>query len=405
MSLVTERVTPPRLLRQFGTLSGARGLAAAVSFLWFALATRELAVPELADLTLLLSLGAMLSVVSDWGYAVVLNEAVAKDPATGRASFVLALRRRLWLVPIAAVGTAVLYLTSAVDRTPVVPLIYAVSLVASVVYTTATAALRGAGQVSPDAINEVLSRVVMLLLGGALVMQGAGVTTVVGVYAAIDVGSAVVLGAVAWRRLGSERPADATAFAASRLVPLGFASLIGLVYYRVDVWLLAVLSSAGEVARYSVCYRLLDGVIIPAGVLAVLVVGSTSTLALADARRKVDRMAGALCAAMLPIVAVFELAPGWILRVAFGAPYTDAAPVLRILAVAIIPTVAGLAWAPLAGLRGHGLVRVTAISLIGNLALNFVLVPPLGGEGAAIATVVGQVVFAALLRASLRERT
>ena len=110
-------------------------------------------------------------------------------------------------------------------------------------------------------------------------------------------------------------------------------------------------------------------------------------------------------AQQVPIVAVFELAPGWILRVAFGAPYTDAAPVLRILAVAIIPTVAGLAWAPLAGLRGHGLVRVTAISLIGNLALNFVLVPPLGGEGAAIATVVGQVVFAALLRASLRERT
>lgn len=404
---MTLTATPPRarpgeLLRQFGTLSGARGAAAAISFLWFALATRHLALAEVADLTLVLSVGAMTSVVADWGYAVVLNEAVAKDVGSGRAAFVLTLRRRLALTPLAVAATTVLYLSAAGDRSAAIPLAYGVSVAASVVYTTATAALRGAGAVGPDAVNEVVSRLAMLALGGALVINGAGVLTVVIAYAAVDLVSAVVVARVAWRRLGADRPVDSAAFAAARLVPLGLASLIGLVYYRVDVWLLALLSSTTEVARYSVSYRLLDGVLIPAGVLAVLVVGSTSQLELADARRRVDRMAGALALAMVPVVVALELFPGTLLGLAFGQDYADAASVLRILAIAIVPTVAGMAWAPLAGLRGQGLVRITAVSLAGNVALNLVLVPSHGGVGAALATLAGQVAFASLLRFSLR---
>jgi len=401
MTAVATRTERP-LLRQFGALSGARAVAAGISFLWFAVAARELPVGEVADLMLLLSVGAMLAVVADWGYAVVLNEAVAREPRAGRAAFVLALRRRLALLPLAVAGTAVLYLLAARDASVLVTAVYGVSMTASVVYTTATAALRGAGQVGPDATNEVVSRLVMLVLGTLLVTQGAGLLAVVAAYAVVDVASAVVLAGYAWWRLDGAGPVDTTAFAAARLLPLGVASLIGLVYYRADVWLLAVLSSPVEVARYSVCYRLLDGVVIPAGVLAVLVVGSTSQLGLAEARRRVDRMAATLSAALLPVVVAFVAFPAPLLRLAFGDGYDDAAPVLRILALAVVPTVCGLAWAPVAGLRGHGLVRTTAVSLVGNVALNLVLVPSMGGEGAAIATVVGQIVFAALLRMSLR---
>lgn len=393
------------LMGQFGVLASGRFMAAAVSLLWFAIAARELSIDEFADLSLLLSVGGMSAVIADWGYAVVVNESVARSPASARSALVLALRRRLALTPIAIAVTAALYLTASNDRSVLVVLAFSASLVASVVYTTATAAMRGAGTVTPDAVNEVASRCGVLVIAAMLVHRGGGLLVVIVAYAAVDIVSATVLTRVAWGRLSGEVAVDRAAFSMQRLLPLGFASLVGLVYYRVDIWLLGLLGSAEDLARYAVCVRILDGLIIPAGVLAVLIVGSTASLPLNEARHKADRMAGMLVAALTPAIAILLVIPGPLLALGFGETYRSAAPILRITSLAIIPTILGMAWAPLASLRGLGIVRVTSISLVGNVALNILLIPHLGGSGAAVATVIGQIVFAALLRVNLRDRS
>ena len=68
------------ILRQFGGLAGGRLVAAVLSFAWLGVAARELTVGEFADFALLLSVGAMVGVVADWGWPILLNEAVAADP-------------------------------------------------------------------------------------------------------------------------------------------------------------------------------------------------------------------------------------------------------------------------------------------------------------------------------------
>ena len=76
---------------------------------------------------------------------------------------------------------------------------------------------------------------------------------------------------------------------------------------------------------------------------------------------------------------------------------------IRDSALSVPPSVAAQAWAPLVALRHRGLLAVTVGSLAANVVLNLALIPRVGAAGAALATVVGQTVFAGLLRLQLRQ--
>ncbi|MDQ6946419.1 MAG: polysaccharide biosynthesis C-terminal domain-containing protein [Actinomycetota bacterium] len=391
------------MARQFGWLTAGRATAAVFSFLWLAIAARSLSLGEFADLALILAVGAILSIVADGGLALVLNEAVAADPARGRSTLVLVIRWRMLLAVGAAMAMAGLYMFAANDASPAIPAVFAVSMLSTAWHTSCAAALRGAVSVVPDATNEMLSRLLVLAVGGTLVSQGGGVLAAVAVYAGADTLSAVALTIAAWRLLAAEKPVDRSRFRLVRLLPLGLASVVGITYYRLDVWLLAVVSSASEVARYSVTYRILDVLILPAGALAVVTIAATALFDDASAVRKADRMAGLLCACAVPAVIVLEAIPGPLLRLAFGALYVPGVPVLRVLGLAVIPSVAVLVWGPIVALRHRGVLAVTVASLALNVALNLVLIPHLGAMGAAIATVFGQTAYAVALRLRLRE--
>lgn len=397
-----QRVVQSRVARQVGGLTGARGAAAVVSFLWLAFAARWLSLQEFADLALIVSLGAVVSAVADFGYPLVLNEALAAEPARGRASLVIVLRRRMGVAVVAAVVMAALYRAGANDVRWIVPAVFTVSVLATAWHTSCSAALRGAVSVVPEAANEVLARVFVLLAGTTLLVKGGGLLAAVAVYAAADVVSAVGLTFVSWRRLSSGAPADLTRFSMRRVLPLGIAAIAAVVYYRIDIWLLAVLSTASEVASYSICYRVLDVLVLPAGAMAAVSIGSTARLDSRSAVRRTDRMVALVCLCLLPAFVVVAVIPGVLLELGFGPLYGPAGTVLRILALAVPPSVAVMVWAPLVALRGKGIVAVTMVCLAVTVGLNLVLIPEFGAEGAAWATVVGQVAFAVLVRLRLQ---
>lgn len=396
-----RRAARSAVARQFGWLTAGRATAAVLSFLWLAVAARSLSLREFADLALILAVGAILSVFADWGLPLVLNEALAAEPARGRSTLALVIRWRLLLSVISALAVTGLYWLAASDPTPAVPAIFAVSLVASAWHTSCSAALRGAVSVVPDAANEVLSRLFVLVAGATLLWNGAGLIGAVAVYAAADTLSAIALTIAAVRRLPADAPANRNRFRLRRIVPFGLASIVGVAYYRIDVWLLAVMSSAAEVARYSVSYRILDALVMPAGALAVVTIGSTARLDDASAVRKADRMVKILCTCMVPAVVILEVAPGPLLRLAFGSDYIGGASVLRVLALTVIPSVAVLLWVPLVALRGRGVLAISAGLLASNVALNCLLIPHFGAMGAAVATLIGQSASAVLVRLRL----
>ncbi len=232
-----------------------------------------LPVAAFGDLALILALGAIFGIATDMGLTIVLAQTVAAEPSCGARALRLVVGRRLVAGVVASAVVALAYVTVASDRSLWVPLVFSVSILATTVYTSANAALRAAGQVAPEAVNEVVSRIAVLALGGVWLARGGGLLAAVAAYALADTASAAILAVTAHHRLSGAAPTPAARahFAMRQVAPLAVFTLLATVYYRLNVWLLALLKDSSTVAHYAAAYRLLDGLLIPAGALAAIV--------------------------------------------------------------------------------------------------------------------------------------
>ncbi|MDQ3604424.1 MAG: flippase [Actinomycetota bacterium] len=179
--------------------------------------------------------------------------------------------------------------------------------------------------------------------------------------------------------------------------------VLGVIYFRLDTFLLSFLSSDAEVGRYGVAYRVLE-------VLMLVPIYFMSTLfpEIARQRPRSDRLneivQGAfstVALAVMPLVILVAVFAEEIVAVAGGRDYLDAAPVLRVLVVAVALLFFNtVLFQTLVALnRQRNLFFLLLIVLVGNVALNIALIPSLGGMGAALALVATE---AAALILSLR---
>jgi O-antigen/teichoic acid export membrane protein len=194
----------------------------------------------------------------------------------------------------------------------------------------------------------------------------------------------------------------------ARSFPLLVQLLLGLMLYNADLVFLRAFRDAASVGYYAAAYALIS---------LVANIGMTYAFSLLPAMsrtdaRSVDEMAlwsAALAqtfAISLPVAAgIFMVAPQ-IIHLGFGDGYAPSAAALQVLAVSIpfftiryVPWVAMIARGRVQRLTG---AMVWAVAV--NLVLNVVLVPGLGIVGAALATVVAELVCASLmLRETRRE--
>ncbi len=385
-------------------LGAGRVLAAAVSAAWFIVAAHELSVDEFGSLALLLGIGMMLAVLADIGLGNVLADVVASDPAVAR----LATRRIVAIRGLLAVPSALLivgaYLVAGGEGSWTVPALFGLSILATTVYSSFGAVFRALGHAGIDGANEVLSRVVVLAVGWSVLAAGGGLLAVVGVYVLADVGSAIVMGLVFARltaRTGAPIPPGALAL--RRAGPLGVTSVLGSIYYRIDLWLLALIKTQGSVARYSAAYRLFDGLLLPATAVAALSVPHTAGLEGPPLAHRLHRLAllAVLCSLPGVVVAIVLAEP--ILRFVFGEPYASAADAFRILVASAPVGACVLALLPPLALRSARIVGVMLASMVLNVAANLALIPSYGPEGAALATLAGQVLLLGLLTVELRR--
>lgn len=179
-------------------------------------------------------------------------------------------------------------------------------------------------------------------------------------------------------------------------VPQAGVLVLGVVYFRLDTFLLSFLSSDAEVGRYGVAYRVLE-------VLMLVPIYFMSTLFPEIARQRpgsdrlheiVQGAFSTVALAVAPLVILVAVFAEEIVAVAGGRDYLEAAAVLRVLVVAVallfFNTV--LFQSLVALNRQRNLFFLLLVVLVGNVALNAVLIPPLGGTGAALALVATEAV-------------
>ena len=194
----------------------------------------------------------------------------------------------------------------------------------------------------------------------------------------------------------------------ARSFPLLVQLLLGLMLYNADLVFLRAFRDAASVGYYAAAYALIS---------LVANIGMTYAFTLLPAMSRTDARSpeetalwstalAQTAAVSLPVAAgIFMVAPQ-IIRLGFGDGYAPSAAALQVLAFSIpFFTIRYVPWvAMIARGRVQQLTGAMVWAVVVNLVLNVVLVPKLGTVGAALATVLAELVCASLmLRETYRE--
>jgi O-antigen/teichoic acid export membrane protein len=402
LPIISPRVSTtsgrPSLGDQTARLAIGRGGAALCSAIWFIVAARELTLDAFGSLALLLSLGLMFSIVTDLGLSSVLADEVAVRPAVARAATRTVIATRLRLSLVSAVLTGGAYAVAGGHDPVAVSVLFAISIFATAVYSSFNAVFRAQHAAGIEGLNEVASRALLLLGGGAALRAGAGLVGAVGAYALVDVASMVVLAFVFRRRTrDAAAPVSSDRLSLRRAAPLGGAGVVGTVYSRLDTWLVALIKGDAAVARYGAAYRCFDALLLPATAVASLSIPHTAGLELRELRGRLSRLALLATALTVPIALLALVFASPVLTTLFGDDFAAAAPALRVLAVAAVPSAVVLSLLPPIALRSARAVIALGVALVANLTANLIVIPAYGGLGAAWTTLGCQVALAAWL--------
>lgn len=365
--------------------------------------TRYLGLEAFGSLTVALLLVSVFATLGDGGvYQVVARELARRPEDEPRL-----LANTLGVGLVAAVvttGLAVLVGTIAYagDRERIHQgiAILAVQLLFTGVNGTAFAFLTVRQRLAPMAIAAVLSSLAFLVALGLAIWLDLGFA---GVAAAYAIGGIANSGPAVWVLRGRLRPAadlgmwrDLARWAA----PQGAIVVLGVVYFRLDSFLLSFLADRREVALYGLGYKVVEVLIFVPGYFV-----ATLFPEFARAERRSERLAGMTQAGFtllelmsVAVVIVFAGFAAETVRVVGGPRFADAAPVLAVLTAALVFLYLNTLFfqALVAMGEQRRLVWSVLAVLAVNIALNFLLIPPLGAMGSALAVVTCEILSLAI---------
>jgi O-antigen/teichoic acid export membrane protein len=176
-------------------------------------------------------------------------------------------------------------------------------------------------------------------------------------------------------------------------VPLAGFSIIGSFMFNVDLIMLGWWRSAADVGFYSAAQRIVQVFYAVPAILASAMFPVISRFAAQRASDKertlVERGASAMFLIALPLVVGGALLASPLISFMYGSAYASAARVLQILLLTTLAIFPGtlLSNFMLAHNKHFKLAPAVVAASLANVGLNFILIPPLGIIGAAVATV------------------
>jgi O-antigen/teichoic acid export membrane protein len=380
----------------------AVGLASLASV---AVTARYLDVDQYGSLLAAIAFVSIFSMLAEFGVPPTAARAMARRPElTERiAASVLVAGAALALLSllVAVVGGTWIYSGQDDALTRQAIAILAIPLLVDPVRSLAQARLIVEQRAFVTSIGQVSGRLVSLAAVLAVALADLGPVAMAGAYAASSlVQTAAMLALAKGRALprhGISLPDGRRMFAAA--ASLGVVLLIGLVYLRLDVFLLSLLAGREDVAHYGICARVYEmALLVPSYVMVTLM----PELARAGpGTPRADALVRNALAVMqllaFPLLAL-ALLSGEILAVIAGAEYESAAPVLALMLVALalvfLRSVFTNALVAYGGQRA--LLGPSLSVLVINLVLNLALVPPFGAVGAAVGLLLSELAFLAL---------
>lgn len=387
------------------------------ALLWTA--ARSLSQGDYGDLSFGLAVGLMLAQVADFGLQLFVQRELARlaIPAASTRPFFSDERAASRLVGGGLVikgflsAAALLTIGVVVMLEPVgnkgALILVGLSAVLGTALEYFSYCFRALGRLRKEALAILLARATSLLLGVAALVAGAGVLGI-----AVAVNLAMLLAIV--YLFGSLhqyiRPAWKPDWAYWKRVlgqptAIGIGMVFSTISFRVDNLLLPPLTSREAVGAYNVAYKLFE----PSQMLPGVLLAATFPLMARSAaewrqqrqgifRGLLGQNLAVLLALSVGVTAGLYLLAAPVIHVLYGGTYQASIPVLQILAFAAVPMFTNylLTHALIALDRPRLYALATLCGLAVNLAINLVLIPRLGIEGAAWATVLTEFVLLGL---------
>jgi O-antigen/teichoic acid export membrane protein len=387
----------------------ADGISKIVTLVVMVAAARVLSAADFGVLALAMTTGWMLSVASDAGLPIYLAKQMAHSMARQTTSFAPVaeiMRARIAFGALAAL--AGLALAIAIAPQALIPFaIIVIAQLLNAVLDTLSHAYRGIGRTNIESALVLSHRTVT---AAAVVAVLAIAPSLAILSLALAVPPAIAL-LVSWQIARRVMPShvegvegtvgDEGKWARSRRIgqpqmvkdvaPLGLAVLLSAMYFRCDVYFVQAWHGVDTVGVYNAAFRIVEALrMIPAAVLAV----AFASLCASQDLRTLRRLTAMLLAAGLALFAAVYVTAPTVLQMLYGDRFVEATPALRMLSAALPLFFANyalthqvIAWD---GQRAY--LGVTATALVANLAANSLLIPGGGMVGAALATLLTEVV-------------
>lgn len=380
------------LIRRAMGLSVGRGVASLLSAAWVIVIARHLSIDQFGEVSVALALTLILGTLSDFGLQNILARDVVETGRIRRSVLDAVVLRRLVLAAISVVLLVVLFVIATHDRNLAVPFVFGLSIVGIAMYNSTLTAYRALGNIRLEIASEIGSRAAVLVGGGLWVAAGGGVIAVGIAYSSVGIAIGL-LDYLLVRRKSNPNPIDhpVPSFSLKSAAPFALANTVSAIYQRIDNYLLALLRGTAAAGVYGASYRFQDMImIVPValGQLALSDVSGTDPRLRMSTGRRVAAQSALLV--LVPAIAVSIFATP-LLTFLFGAPYAVAAPIVVLLMISTVPGAAAVALSLLAAVTDPRRFAIASgSSLVVNVVVNLILIPPFSGVGAGVAMVISQ---------------
>jgi len=347
-----------------------------------------------------LSLAGFFTIFADIGLTPLLTRDTSKNPALRNQYIGTAFVIKLGLLAISSAIILAAYpalnkITEAAPLLPLIVLLFAFDSVRDFTF----AITRSLEKMEMEAGINVFTNIAILVLGVAILVSN---PTSLGLMTAYTIGAG--LGTILsfwklrnffsgfWKYFNSKlvKPILTEAW------PFGVVGLLNTIMLNTDTIMLSWFRPAQEIGFYAVAQRIVVLLYLLPGFIAVSTMPAMSRFVAAEFERFQNILKKAVRGALLlgfPLMAGGIIVAKELITLLFGKEYEAAAPIFQVLLLTLPVIFPGFMFntAIFATNKQKYLLGGFALGAVGNVILNLILIPPYGGVGSAIGTIITQV--------------
>ena len=192
--------------------------------------------------------------------------------------------------------------------------------------------------------------------------------------------------------------------------PFGLLGIMGVVMLNTDIIMLGWLRQPAEVGYYSAAQKLIQVLYVLPALFAASVFPIVAKLVRTDAlavKKLLEKSVALVILVSLPIALLGIVLAEPIIELLFGMEYAPSILTFRILmaTIVIVYPASLLGYAIFAYDEQKNFIWFVAVAALGNVLFNFLLIPKFGIEGAAVSTIITQLLTNALIWRKVKKIT